>query len=337
MTIGDIEAWLKSKGMNYSHATVIGWFKAAARILEPMDEPLREELANCENLHSDESTLSLCDQRLPKKGEDPKDVENDEHYFKRWIFAHHSPEKKLTQFYFHERGRRTQEAIQKYLEKVTKRLWLHSDGAALYKCYDDVGMIMRIACAVHMRRPFYRLKDSSEAAAEMVNCFDRLFHIDKKIHEDYKDNPEMITQQRILQIAPILHEIKSKLDLLKEELEQDNEPELLKAVKYALTEFPCLLRCLEDGTLEFSNNSCERQIRRIAKYRNNSFTVGSPEAAVRFARMMSVFANIRQHKLEPIAYLKDVLRRIKDTAKESMAYLLPHKWEPIPYVDPFLD
>ena len=38
---------------------------------------------------------------------------------------------------------------------------------------------------------------------------------------------------------------------------------------------------------DLSNNVCERQIRRIAKYRNNSYFVGSPESGVRFARLMS--------------------------------------------------
>jgi len=36
------------------------------------------------------------------------------------------------------------------------------------------------------------------------------------------------------------------------------------------------------------DNASERQIRRIAKYRNNSYFVGSPEAGVRFARLMLI-------------------------------------------------
>lgn len=70
--------------------------------------------------------------------------------------------------------------------------------------------------------------------------------------------------------------LKSYLDKLSKNLEKEDEPELLKAVNYALTEYPCMLRCLEDGSLDLSNNVCERQIRRIAKYRNNSYFVGSP-------------------------------------------------------------
>lgn len=71
----------------------------------------------------------------------------------------------------------------------------------------------------------------------------------------------------------------------------------------------------------------ERLIRRIAKYRNNSYFVGSPESGVRFARLMSHFANIRKHNLDPVEYLCDVFRRIKKTAKDKLVDLLAHRWQ----------
>ena len=71
----------------------------------------------------------------------------------------------------------------------------------------------------------------------------------------------------------------------------------------------------------------ERLIRRIAKYRNNSYFVGSPESGVRFARQMSHFANIRKHNLDPVEYLCDVFRRIKKTAKDKFVDLLAHRWQ----------
>lgn len=115
---------------------------------------------------------------------------------------------------------------------------------------------------------------------------------------------------------------------LSESLNKEDDPELLKAVNYALKEYSCILYCLKDGSLDFSNNVCERQIRKIAKYRNNSFFVGSPESGVRYARLMSVFANIRNHNLDPKTYLCDVFRRIGKTAKEDLETLLAHLWTP---------
>ena len=61
---------------------------------------------------------------------------------------------------------------------------------------------------------------------------------------------------------------------------------------------------------------------------NNSFFVGSPEAGVRFVRLMSVFANIRNHNLDSVEYLCDVFRRIKNTANDKLVELLAHRWQP---------
>ena len=71
----------------------------------------------------------------------------------------------------------------------------------------------------------------------------------------------------------------------------------------------------------------ERLIRRIAKYRNNRYFVGSPESGVRFARLMSHFANIRKHNLDPVEYLCDVFRRIKKTATDKLVDVLAHRWQ----------
>ena len=326
MTIGDIEAWLKGMGLNYAHSTVMGWIEIGAIILEPLDEPLHKEIIASGNVHGDESTLGCKDQRLPGKGETIEDVEDELHFFKRWIFCYYAPMLGLTQFVFHERGRRTQEAVKKYFEDVMEKIYLHSDGAPIYKCYDVGELIQLIACLVHMRRPFFKLKDFSEDAMMILKLFDAIFREDKLIKAGFS-NPDDIRRERVLRIAPMLNDLKSYLDKLAKNLEKEEEPDLLKAVNYALTEYPCMLRCLEDGSLDLSNNVCERQIRRIAKYRNNSYFVGSPESGVRIARLMSHFANIRKHNLDPVEYLCDVFRRIKKTAKDKLVDLLAHRWQ----------
>lgn len=326
-TLGEIEHWLRRQGLNYSHSTIMGWIEKASDILSPLDEPLQSVIIRSGNQHSDETTLKCCDQRLPGRQEKESDVEEEQHYFKRWIFCHYSPSVKLTQFGFYKRGRRTQEAITSYLKDVREKLWVHSDGAQLYKCYDRGELIYRVACLVHMRRPFYKLKDSSDEASRIVKICDEIFHRDKLIKQAYT-SVEEISKERIIQIGPLLNEFKQMLTSLSESLNKEDDPELLKAVNYALKEYPCLLHCLKDGSLDFSNNVCERQIRKIAKYRNNSFFVGSPESGVRYARLMSVFANIRNHNLAPMTYLCDVFRRIGKTAKEDLETLLAHLWTP---------
>lgn len=331
MTIGDIENWLHSMGLNFSHSTIVGWITIAADILAPLDDVLQQEILSDTNVHSDETTLKTCDSRLPGKDEKEEDVEPEEHYFKRWLFCHYSPTNNLVQYVFYDRGRRTREAEQAYLGDVRHKIYLHSDGAQLYKCYDTTELIVRVACLVHMRRPLYKLKHIFKAG-RIVKVMDLIFHRDKEIKKEYKEE-EKIRQQRCLQIGPLLNDLHNELESLQDSLDPEKEPELLKAVNYALKEYPCILHCLEDGTVDFSNNCCERQIRRIAKYRNNSFFIGSPEAGKRFARLQSIFGNIRNHKLNPQSYLCDVFRRIKKTAENEMASLLANRWHLCPAVD----
>ena len=146
--------------------------------------------------------------------------------------------------------------------------------------------------------------------------------------DDLDQEGEDVPEERVLQICPILLSIKNMLDILERELDQAKEPELVKAVKYALKEYPCLLHCLQNGALDFSNNCVEREIRRLAKYRNNSFYAGSPEGGVRLARTLTTFANCKAYNIDPYKYLCDVFRRIKNTAKDELVNLVAHRWQP---------
>lgn len=128
--------------------------------------------------------------RLPGKDEKEEDVEPEEHYFKRWLFCHYSPTNNLVQYDFHERGRRTREAEQAYLGDVRHKIYLHSDGAQLYKCYDTTELIVRVACLVHMRRPFYKLKHIFKAG-RIVKVMDLIFHRDKEIKKEYKEEEKI--------------------------------------------------------------------------------------------------------------------------------------------------
>ena len=326
MTIGDIEAWLKGMGLKYAHSTVMRWIEIGANILEPLDDSLHEEIIASGNVHGDESILGYKDQRLPGKGETIEDVEDELHFFKRRIFCYYAPMLGLTQFVFHERGRRTQEKVKKYFEDVMEKIYLHSDGTSIYKCYDVEELIKRIACLVHMRRPFFKLKFFSEDAMMILKLFETIFS-ENKLIKTWFSKPNDIRRERVLRIVPMLNDLKSYLDKLVKNIEKEEEPELLKDVSDALTEYHFMLRYLEDGSLDISNNVSERQIRRITKYRNNSYFIGSPESGVRFARLMSYFANIRKYNLNPLEYLCDAFRRIKKTAKDKLVDLLAHRWK----------
>ena len=54
----------------------------------------------------------------------------------------------------------------------------------MYEIYNAVGIIMRVACAVHVRRPFWKLKGTSDDAARIVCLFDDVFRKERKWNDE---------------------------------------------------------------------------------------------------------------------------------------------------------
>ena len=325
VTLGEIENDLKSMGLNIAHSTLCHWLELAADRLEPLDEPLHNEIVTSGDFHGDESTLQLKDVKV-----DAKENETDMHYYVRWIYDFIAPGSGLTQYWFYDQGRRTQEAVEEYVKGIVEKTYFHSDGAKMYEIFNAAGIIMRVACAVHVRRPFWKLKGTSEDAELIVYHFDTIFRKERKWNLEKGMTNEKRRQRRLEEVAPILHEIKNILDRMEKELDKETEPDLIRAVKFAQKEYPQLLRYLDDGKLAFSNNICELQMRQIAIYRNNSFFLGSVKSAKRFARLISLVQSAKNCKRNVQKYFHDNLNRVMVTAKEDLASILPHKWvEPV--------
>ena len=326
VTLGEIEQALKSMGLNIAHATLCHWMELAAEKLEPLDEPLHQEIITSGNFHSDESTLQVLDVPVGTK----EDEEVPMHYYIRWIYDFIAPGSGLTQYWFYDQGRRTQEAVEEYVKGITEKTYIHTDGAKMYEIYNAAGIIMRVACAVHVRRPFWKLKEASDDAARIVYLFDEVFRKERKWNDEEGMTNEERHRRRWEEVYPILHELKNILDRMENELDKETEPDLVRAVNFALKEYPQLLRYLDDGKLAFSNNICELQMRQIAIYRNQSYFLGSVKSAKRFARLVSLTQSAKNCKRNVQKYFHDILNRIVVDVEDELVSMLPHKWvEPV--------
>ena len=326
VTLGEIEQDLKSMGLNIAHATLCHWLELAAEKLESLDEPLHQAIITSGNFHSDESTLQVLDVPVGTK----EDEEVPMHYYIRWIYDFIAPGSGLTQYWFYDQGRRTQEAVEDYVKGITEKTYIHTDGAKMYEIYNAAGIIMRVACAVHVRRPFWKLKEASDDAARIVYLFDEVFRKERKWNDEEGMTNEKRRGRRWEEVYPILHEMKNILDRMEKELDKETEPDLVRAVNFALKEYPQLLRYLDDGKLAFSNNICELQMRQIAIYRNQSYFLGSVKSAKRFARLVSLTQSAKNCKRNVQKYFYDILNRVVGTVKEELVSILPHKWvEPV--------
>ena len=130
---------------------------------------------------------------------------------------------------------------------------------------------------------------------------------------------------RQTEAVPILERLREELDRLSSKLLPKSA--LAQAVTYALNQWQALCRYTEDGRLTIDNNVSERRVRDQAIGRKNWMFLGSDEAGPRAAVLCTIIAGAKRHRLEPWAYLHDVILQLSvDASPEFVAGLLPDRW-----------
>ncbi len=99
-----------------------------------------------------------------------------------------------------------------------------------------------------------------------------------------------------------------------------------QAIQYALNQWNALCVYTTDGRLAIDNNASENALRRVAIGRKNWLFAGSDNGGHTAATLFSLIATCQRHKVEPMAYLRDVLTRIAATPISQLADLLPDHW-----------
>src|SRR5512135_2163449 len=135
--------------------------------------------------------------------------------------------------------------------------------------------------------------------------------------------PEARRQLRVAEAIPVLDKIEAYLaELARRAVPKSS---LAKAVNYARNQWEALRRYTEDGHLTIDNNVSERTLRHQAVGRKNWLFLGSEAAGPRAAVLYTILAGAKRHRLEPWAYLRDVLLRLSagETDREA---LLPDRW-----------
>lgn len=90
-------------------------------------------------------------------------------------------------------------------------------------------------------------------------------------------------------------------------------------------------RYTTDGRLTIDNNVSERTLRTQAIGRKNWMFLGHEDAGPRAAVLCTIIAGARRHRLEPWAYLTDVLLHLATRgATRSAALCLPDRWAATP-------
>ena len=99
-----------------------------------------------------------------------------------------------------------------------------------------------------------------------------------------------------------------------------------KALGYAVNQEAELVRVLDDVSLPLDNTRAERALRKIVVGRKAWMFYGSDTHAQAAAALFSVIASCRLHRLDPFAYLDEVLRVLPHWPRHRYLELSPKHW-----------
>ena len=261
--------------------------------LKPVYARLHEELLKHTSLHADETTLQVLH-------EDGKKAQSKSYM---WLYRTSGDTQRPIVLYDYRPDRKAENA-EAFLRGFSG--YLHADGYSGYHRLPD--NITVVGCWAHARRKFDEAlnglpekdRTGSEALTGKQYC-DDLFKIEEAIKGESAANRK---EGRQKQAQPVLDAFKAWLETSKA------APKSLtgKAVNYAREQWTYLIRYIEDGRLEISNNRAERSIKPFVIGRKNFLFANTGCGAEGSAVIYSIIETAKENWLDPYRYLGYILR-----------------------------
>jgi transposase len=300
------EDFFTRHGLHIPRSTLCDWVQAAAELLRPLYQRQKELVLQSPVLWTDDTPVTVL-------------VGGDQGSRMARFWTYIAEEHPYSVYDFTES--RARDGPAKFLAGFQG--YLHADA---YGGYDQIYLgsnevIIEVACWAHARRKFFDAKGSSPRDAHQVlEWIRQLYDIEERTRELSADARRDI---RAAEAEPVLDRIAARLA----ELENRALPKsaLGKAVGYALNQWQALRRYTEDGRLSIDNNVSERTLRHQAIGRKNWLFLGSEQAGPRAAVLFTILAGAKRHRIEPWAYLRELLLRLHSD-DSRLDEMLPDKW-----------
>ena len=172
-----------------------------------------------------------------------------------------------------------------------------------------------MGCFAHVRRNFVKVVDARGKTAKnktgsaeiALDYIGQLYKIEKYARQK-ELSPEEIVCLRKEQAVPVLDEFKAWMN---KRLSQTPPKGMLgQALNYALTQWPRLIRYLENGHISPDNNAAENAIRPFVIGRKNWLFSGHPNGAHAASTLYSLIETAKACGLEPYQYLRFLFSKI---------------------------
>ncbi len=292
------EAIFARHGVHLPRATQAAWIIGLIEPLRPLLNLLDERLRESGYIRMDETPVQVL-----KSDKAP----TSEHWM--WIRVAGPPRQRIILFDYH--SSRSGAAAHSLLEGAHG--YLQTDG---YAAYDAVAArlgLTHCGCIAHARRRFFEafkalpknaLK-SSTAAHEAVRRIDALYAIEREIKTVSDEERLRIRRDRAVPLLDALHAWAQQ-----QAAHTLPSGKLGEAFAYLLTQWPKLVRYIEDPHLAMDTNLAENAIRPFAVGRANWMFADTINGAKASAALYSLISTARANALEPYAYLKNLFEKL---------------------------
>ena len=295
-------------GVALARQTLCDWVAAAADLLTPLYEDLKASVLASTVLHTDDTVVPVLDRDRTETREG-----------RLWVYVGDGHPADIVYDYTADR---TRAGPLTFLADF--RGYLQADAYAGYDALYATGRVVEVACWAHARRYFFDAKASDPARAlPALGFIQQLYAVEREVKDA---DAETRRAQRAADAVPVLTRFRPWLDG-QADVVLPKSP-IGEAVGYARAQWTALTRYCEDGALAIDNNVSERALRKVVTGRANWTFCGSDAGGRRAAILYSFVATCKAHRLDPWAYLRDVLERIPTHPNRRRAELLPRHWQP---------
>jgi len=208
------------------------------------------------------------------------------------------------------------------------RGYLQADASNVYDVLergrpdDCEGGVTLVGCFAHLRRYFFEA-----AICRYPAGLQGLMRIRAIYAADEAVGRAPVTERQTLREQHVRPLMKSFFDWARGARQSAEGRNLAtKALGYAANQEAELLRVLDDVNLPLDNTMSERALRKIVVGRKAWMFYGSDTHAEAAAAIFSVIASCRLHRLDPFAYLDEILRVLPHWPRHRYLELAPKNW-----------
>lgn len=320
-----LETILERHGIEIARSTVCDWMAQCADLLRPLHERMVHYVLQSKVIHTDDTPVEVLDRNRTQTRTG-----------RFWVYL---GDQDHPQTVFTYTASRSRDGPREFL-----RNWSGYLQADAFGGYDGIyagevgGQVTEVACWAHARRKFYDARTSdAEASTQALAYIRLLYDIEDAAQQQFETHEETVENHlrsvirralRQERAVPRLQQFKTWLQSQQAERDGPVLPKspMGQAITYALNQWEALCVYTTDGDLAIDNNAAENALRRVAIGRKNWLFCGSDHGGHTAAILFSLIATCKRHKVEPSAYLRDVLTRIAATPISQLDQFLPDRW-----------